>query len=37
MGFVGIDAIVYGVTDVKKGLAAFQDFGLKKVKGKSVV
>jgi catechol 2,3-dioxygenase-like lactoylglutathione lyase family enzyme len=33
MAFVGIDAVVYGVTDIRKGLAAFQDFGLKKIKG----
>ena len=33
MAFVGIDAVTYGVADVKKGLKAFQDFGLRKIKG----
>ena len=33
MAFVGIDAVTYGVTDIKKGIKAFQDFGLKKIKG----
>ena len=33
MAFVGIDAVTYGVADVGKGLKAFQDFGLKKIKG----
>ena len=35
MAFVGIDAVTYGVADVKKGLKAFQDFGLKKIKGQA--
>ena len=32
MAFVGIDAVTYGVTDIKKGTQAFVDFGLKKIK-----
>lgn len=33
MAFVGIDAVTYGVADVKKGQKAFEDFGLRKIKG----
>ena len=33
MAFVGIDAVTYGVADVKKGQKVFQDFGLRKIKG----
>ena len=32
MAFVGIDAVTYGVSDIRKGMQAFVDFGLKKIK-----